>query len=134
LPAHLIIESLPARTSSFEVAAEIASRGERRHWHGAPAELVRRTALPVYDVDDQVNGTDIRILLTLDPGSDPAAVRDQLATIPGMSAETACAFPAPLASLLRSWVDDHRSEDIAASLTRLEDAIRRDRQRERRNH
>ena len=67
-------------------------------------------------------------------GSDPAAVRDQLATIPGMSAETACAFPAPLAGLLRSWVDDHRSEDVAACLTRLEDAIRRDRQRERRNH
>jgi hypothetical protein len=129
LPAHLIIESLPARTSSFEIAAEIASRGERRHWHGPPAELVRRTALPVYDVDDQVNGTDIRILLTLDPGSDPAAVRDQLAAIPGMSAEMACAFPTPLASLLRSWVDDHRSEDIAASLTELENAIRRDRQR-----
>jgi hypothetical protein len=134
LPAHLIIESLPARTSSFEVAAEIASRGERRHWHCPPAESVRRTAVPVYDVDDQVNGTDVRILLSLDPGSDPAAVRDQLATIPGMSAETACAFPAPLAGLLRSWVDDHRSEDVAASLTRLEDAIRRDRQRERRNH
>lgn len=129
LPAHLVIESLPARTSSFEVAAEIASRGERRHWHGAPAELVRRTALPVHEVDDQSAGTDIRILLTLDPGSDPAAVRDRLATIPGMSAETACAFPSPLASLLRSWVNEHRGEDIAASLAALENAIRQDRQR-----
>jgi hypothetical protein len=128
-PAHLVIESLPARTNAFEVAAEVASRASRRQWHGPHAELARRTALPVYHVDDQANGADVRILLTLYPNSDPAAVRDQLSTIPGMSADTPCAFPVPLASLLRAWVNDHRSEDLAASLTELENAIRHDRQR-----
>jgi hypothetical protein len=28
--------------------------------------------------------------------------------------------------MLRSWVEQHQGEDIAASLTRLEDAIRQD--------
>jgi hypothetical protein len=128
-PAHLVIESLPARTNAFEVAAEIASRASRRQWHGPHAELARRTSLPVYHVDDQANGAGVRILLTLYPNSDPAAVRDQLRTIPGMSADTLSAFPAPLASLLRAWVDGHRGEDLAASLTELENAIRHDRQR-----
>ena len=128
-PAHLVIESLPARTNAFEVAAEIASRASRRQWHGPHAELARRTAVPVYHVDDQANGANVRILLTLYPNSDPAAVRDQLSTIAGMSADTLSAFPAPLASLLRAWVDDNRGEDLAASLTELENAIRHDRQR-----
>jgi hypothetical protein len=128
-PAHLVIESLPARTDTSAVAAEIASRAERRQWHGPHADLARRTALPVYYVDDQSKDAEVRILVTLYPNSDPTAVRDQLTTIRGISAETPCAFPAPLASLLRSWVDDHRGENMPASLTELDDAIRHDRQR-----
>jgi hypothetical protein len=127
-PAHLVIESLPARTVTAEVAAEIAHRAERREWHGPHAELARRTALPVYYVDDQSKGAEVRITLTLYPNSDPAAVPDQLAAIRGISADTYCAFPAPLALFLRSWVDDHRDENIAASLTEFEDAVRHDRQ------
>lgn len=128
-PAHLVIESLPARAGAAEVAGEIANRAAPLRWHGPVQDLARRTGLPVTYVDDQSKGTEVRILLTLHPNSDPAAVRDQLTTIPGISAEMPCAFPAPLASLLRSWVDDHRGEDIAASLTELEDAIHHDRQR-----
>lgn len=127
-PAHLVIESLPARTDASEVAAEIAGRAELSQWHGPHAELARRTALPVYYVDDESKDAEVRILLTLCPNSDPAAVRDLLTTIRGISAEAPCAFPAPLASLLRSWVDDHRSEDIAASLMEFENAIRHDQQ------
>jgi hypothetical protein len=37
-PAHLVIESLPARTDTSAVAAEIASRAERRQWHGPHAD------------------------------------------------------------------------------------------------
>lgn len=132
-PAHLVIESLPPRTVASEVAQEIAGRAARRKWHGPDAELARRAALPVAYIDDQSKGTEVRILLTLYPNSDPAAVQDQLTTIRGISAETPCAFPAPLASLLRSWVSDHGDENIAASLTELENAIQHDRQREKRN-
>lgn len=133
-PTHLVIESLPARTVASEVAQAIAGRASLRSWPDSGSGPARRAALPIVHVDDQSAGAEIRILLTLCPGSDPAAVRDRLATIRGISAEAPSAFPAPLASLLRSWVNDHRGEDIAASLTALEDAIRHDQQREKGNH
>jgi hypothetical protein len=60
-------------------------------------------------------------------------VRDQVAAIDGITLERTWAFPAPLASMLRSWADRHRPEDITASLDQLRDAIRRDRRRELRN-
>ncbi|MGH3156046.1 MAG: hypothetical protein ACRDNF_05670, partial [Streptosporangiaceae bacterium] len=90
-----------------------------------------RSTLPVAYLQDQSQGSEVRILLTLHPGTDPAAVRDRLASIEGMSAETACAFPAPLAGLLRSWVSDHRGEDLAASLNELEKAVHGDGERAR---
>ena len=83
-------------------------------------------------MDDQ-SAYEVRIPIRLRPGSDPGTVRDQIATIEGVSVEVSCAFPAPLASVLRSWVDRYRSEDITASLNELENAIHHDRQRERRN-
>lgn len=132
-PAHLIIESLPATTVASEVAQEIADRAASRPWPDAHPGLARKPALPIAHVDDQSERGEVRILLSLRPGSDPAAVRDQLTSVDGISAETRCAYPGPLASLLRSWVDDHRSEDITASLNQLQEAIRRDRQRERRS-
>ncbi|SRR6266568_6202890 len=132
-PAHLVIESLPARTVAPEVAQAIANRAVSLPSTDSHTGETLGTTLPIAFVDDQSKGTEVRILVMLRPGSDPAAVRNQLATIDGVSAEVPCAFPAPLAKLLRSWVNDHRSEDIAASLTELQNAIRRDQQRETRN-
>lgn len=132
-PAHLVIESLPARTVAAEVAQAIARRSASRPWSDAHPELARRTILPVAYVDDE-SGMEVRIPITVRPGSNPVAVRDQIAAIEGVSLEASCAYPAPLASLLRSWVTRHGSEDIASSLTELEKAIDRDQRRERRNH
>lgn len=133
-PAHLIIESLPHGVMATEVAHAIVNRAASRPWADSHPGLARTTALPVADVDEQ-SGQDgeVRILITLRPGSDPEAVRDQLAEIHGVSVESYYQFPAPLAALLRSWVERYRREDLTASLAALEDAIRRDRQRERRN-
>jgi hypothetical protein len=50
--------------------------------------------------------------------------RDQFAAFDGITTQAPAAYPAPLATLLRTWTDRHRGEDIAASLTRFEDAIR----------
>ena len=133
-PAHLVIESLPHGVMATEVAHAIVNRAASRPWADTHPGLARTTALPVADVDEQ-SGQDreVRILITLRPGSDPEAVRDQLAGIHGVSVESYYQFPAPLAALLRSWVGRYRREDLTASLAALEDAIRRDRQRERRN-
>jgi hypothetical protein len=44
----------------------------------------------------------------------------------GLAVDLAAQFPAPLAELLRSWVGDHRHEDITTGLDQLEAAIRAD--------
>jgi hypothetical protein len=124
--AHLIIESLPAQAGTFDVVNAITQRLEVRHWHHSHPELARRIGLPVADIYDESREYDVRIHLRLEPGSDPVAVRDQLHDIDGVGANAIWAFPAPLASMLRSWVGQYQDEDIEASLTRLEDAIRHD--------
>jgi hypothetical protein len=131
-PAHLVIESLPARTSNPQAEQEIISRVRSRSWPDSHPPLARDPGLPIEDIADQASAdTDVRVAITLRPGCDPVAVRDQLAAIDGITTEAAWKFPAPLASMLRSWVDRHRGEDVAASLATLEDAISRDRRRER---
>ncbi len=132
-PVHLMIESLPAQTPVPDAARAIAERAKARRWHGSHPELARHTSLPITEVYDLSTHCQIRIGLVLEPGTDPAAVREQVAAIDGITLEHTWAFPALLASMLRSWVDRHRLEDITASLDRLRDAIRRDRRRELRN-
>jgi hypothetical protein len=132
-PVHLIIESLPAQTSTADAAGAIADRAKARRWHASHPELARRTSLPITEVYDLSTHYQIRIGVVLEPGTDPTAARDQVAAIDGITLEHTLAFPAPLASMLRSWVDRHGLEDITASLDRLRDAIRRDRRRELRN-
>jgi hypothetical protein len=112
-PAHLVIESLPARISISQAGEAITGDAE----------------LPLENITDRSGENDVRIMIALRPGSDPVAVRDQLAAIDGITTEATWKFPAPLASMLRSWVDRYRGEDIAESLVSLEYAIRRDRQR-----
>jgi hypothetical protein len=90
--------------------------------------LTRTPGLPIEDIaDEAVGDTDVRIVIALSPGADPVAVRDQLAAIDGITTEATWKFPAPLASMLRSWVERYRGEDVAASLDALEEAISRDR-------
>jgi hypothetical protein len=127
-PAHLVIESLPARTSNHQAEQEIISRVRTHPWPDSHAPQTRDRGLPIEDITDHArDGTNVRILIALRPGSDPAAVRAQLAAIDGITTGATWKFPAPPASMLRSWVDRYRGEDIAASLATLEDAISRDR-------
>src|SRR5262249_34977247 len=125
--AHLVIESLPPMVSPSDAVRAITSRILPRHWYDSHPELARRTGLPVADIYDGSRHHDVRIHLQLQPGTDPAAARDQLLTVYGLALDATWAFPAPLASMLRSWVQQHQGEDITTSLTQLEDAIRRDR-------
>jgi hypothetical protein len=126
-PAHLVIESLPARTSIPQAEQEIISRVHARSRPDPRPPRAHDAGLPIEDITDQAPaGTDVRIMIALRPGSDPVAVRDQLAAIDGITTEATWKFPAPLASMLRSWVDRHRDEDVTASLVSLHDAISRD--------
>jgi hypothetical protein len=109
--------------------------GELSHgWHGSGPERVERPVLPVAEVNEQSSRNQVRIGLVLKPGSDPAVVRERLVAVDGITTEATWAFAAPLARMLRAWVDRYRDEDIAASLDLLHQAIRRDRRREQRNN
>ena len=132
-PVHLMIESLSAETTTPDAANAIASRAEARRWHGSHPQLARHTTLPIAEVEDRSTGSEVRIGVELKPGADPAAVRDRLASIYGITVEDTWAFPMPLARMMRSWATRYRDEDVAVSLDRLADAIRRDRRRELRN-
>jgi DNA gyrase/topoisomerase IV subunit A len=127
--AHLVIESLPGQVTTGEATKAITQRIQSRRWHDSHPELARRAGLPIADMYDAWPQPDVRIHLALNPGSDPAAVRDQLLAVDGVGWDATWAFPAPLASMLRSWVERHQSEDITESLTRLAHAIRRDERR-----
>jgi hypothetical protein len=126
--SQLIIESLPPNSSDVEVCQHLDSI-RRQNSHRPPEGLDARPArLPIADLADLGNDYHpIRIAITLAPGSDPAAVREQLSALDGITTEAPAAYPAPLATLLRAWAKQHGSEDIAGSLTRFEDAIRHDR-------
>lgn len=142
---HLVIESLPAGSLIGDVARDIADRAvPRERIDDSPLEQARQAlhasqALPIAAVDDRSSPfpTDdrpepypVEIGLILRPGSDPALVRQQLLDVHGISREATWSFPAPLASMLRSWVHSHHGENLAVSLDQLEDAIARDRSRE----
>jgi hypothetical protein len=85
-------------------------------------------ALPIADVIDcGTHAVPVRIAITLIPGTDPEAARDQLATLDGITTQAPAAYPAPLASMLRAWVNRHPGEDLGAGLTVFAEAIHQDR-------
>jgi len=127
--AHLIIESLPAQVVPMDVIQAIVSRAKSRQRRDYP-ELAERTGLPVADVTDESSGYGVSIHVKLSPGSDPAEVSERLREVDGVAWSSGWQFPAPLATMLRSWVELHRGEDLAASLTQLEQAIHDDRHRD----
>jgi len=129
-PAHLIIESLPARTSPMAAYQAITKQAESRGWYGSGPDRVERPPLPVAEIDEQSRRNHVRIGLVLKPGSDPAVVRDRLVLVDGITTEATWAFAAPLARMLRAWVDRYRDEDVQASLDLLCQAIRRDLRRQ----
>ena len=125
--AHLIIETLPPGTSPGDICHELAN-----HQAIAAHDHPRHPAtIPIGDLNDA--GTDrhpIRIAITLLPGTNPDTARDQIAGLDGITTQEPAAYPAPLATLLRTWTHQHRNEDITTSLTELHHAIQRDRDHE----
>lgn len=125
--AQLVIESLPPDSSPDQVAQELYRHVETQARRHAPGG-VSSHALPIADVADcGTSAVPVRIAITLIPGTDPVAARAQLAAFDGITTQAPAAYPAPLATSLRAWTDQHRGQDLHASLTRFEDAIRQDR-------
>jgi hypothetical protein len=113
----------------MDVIQAIVSRSTSRQRRDYP-ELAERTGLPLADISDESGGYGVSIHLKLSPGSDPAQVRERLREIDGLAWSSQWQFPAPVATMLRSWTEQHRSEDLHASLTQLEQAIHHDRRQD----
>jgi hypothetical protein len=121
--AQLVIESLPPDSSPEQVGQDLYRQAEFRARRPPSSD-----ALPIADIEDCGTSADpVRIAITLIPGTDPQAARDQLAAFDGITTQAPAAYPAPLVTMLRAWTDHHRGEDLNASLTSFEDAIHQDR-------
>ncbi len=121
--AQLVIESLPPDSSPEQVAQDLDRQAEFQARRPPSGD-----ALPIADIADCGTSADpVRIAVTLIPGTEPETARGQLAAFDGIATQAPAAYPAPLATMLRTWTDHHRGEDLSASLTRFEDAIRQDR-------
>jgi hypothetical protein len=133
---QLIVTALPPGASAFDVARAVASRQVPPPWAQSFPRLSEQATLPIIAVDEQPPprdgglAGDASIAVTLDPGADAEAVRSQLLGVDGITQEVPAAFPAPLAVLLRSWLNRSDADSLSASLGRLEDAIRADWKRE----
>lgn len=125
----MIVETLPAEITVPEAIEAIISRSKARQRRDYP-ELAERTGLPIADLTDESPRSGVSIHLKLSPGSDPAAVRERLREIDGVAWSSTWQFPAPVAAVLRSWVERHGREDLAASLAQLEQAIHEDRRQD----
>ena len=80
------------------ITKEVESRG----WYESGPDRVERPPLPVAEIDDRSRRNQIRIGLILKPGSDPAAVRDRLMVVDGITTEASWSFTAPLTRMLRA--------------------------------
>jgi DNA gyrase/topoisomerase IV subunit A len=124
---HLIIESLPPDVGAWAALQVIISHANRSSWADSHPELHRATHLPIADAQDLSARGELRLQITLRPGADPETMRADLRGLEGVAVQVRAKFPAPLARMLRSWVDGYRDEDIATSLAALGSAIGQDR-------
>lgn len=128
--AHFIIETLPPGISPGDICTELAHH-QRAATRATPDRPRPPTTLPIGDlIDAGTSRHPIRIAIILLPGTNPDTTRDQLASLDGITTQEPAAYPAPLATLLRTWTSQHSNEDIAASLAALQHAIHHDRENE----
>jgi hypothetical protein len=127
--AQLVIKSLPPDSADDELLRYLGNirLPMDRPLQEEPAARDPDRLLIADVADLGRDGDPIRVAITLVPGSDPAAARAKLLAHDGLTSDAPAAYPAPLATLLRAWVNQHGHEDIADSLTRFEYAIRQDR-------
>jgi DNA gyrase/topoisomerase IV subunit A len=118
----VLITNLPSNPD--DTAMSLANLATARHWARKHSELHVQATLPLADIrDESSRGIDL-IVCTPERGTTAEQLRDQLMDVHGVYAEVHVALPRPLATMIREWAQAYRSEDLLASLTALENAIR----------
>jgi hypothetical protein len=101
----VIVENIPPNISTDDAAVSIAKR--------AAVADEGSSRIP-----------DGRIVCKPATGVSPEQVRDQLSRVYGVYTTIYVALPRSLPATIRQWVKANQAEDLAASLTTLETAIR----------
>jgi hypothetical protein len=94
--------------------------------HGAIA-AVPAWSLPLREIRDCTSRRDYpfgRLVCIPEAGTSPEQLRDQLMGIYGVTTTVPAALPGPLPALVRRWARRYPGEDLLASLTALENAVR----------
>jgi hypothetical protein len=122
----VIVENIPPNITTDDAAMSIAKRAEQTADPSQPPALHTATRLDVSSVRDESNSRtpDGRIVCTPAAGVPPEQVRDQLTGVYGAYTTIYVALPWSLPAAIRQWVRTNQAEDLAASLTALETAVR----------
>jgi hypothetical protein len=122
----VLITNVPPNASPDDTATSLANLAMARHWASSHPELHRQARLPLKDIrDESAPGRDTDLLVCIpEPGTTAEQLRDQLLDVYGVYTEVHVALPRPLATMIRGWAKAYSGEDLLASLTALENAIR----------
>jgi DNA gyrase subunit A len=122
----VIVENIPPNISTDDAALSIGKRAEQTADLSQPSPLHTATRLDLGWVKDESNSRipDGRIVCKPATGVSPEQVRDQLSRVYGVYTTIYVALPRSLPATIRQWVKANQAEDLAASLTTLETAVR----------
>lgn len=122
----VIVGNIPPNISTDDAVLSIARRAEQTADLSQPSPLHTATRLDVRSVADEATShiPDGRIVCKPATGVPPEEVRDQLSRVYGVYTTMYVALPRSLPATIRQWVRSNQAEDLPASLTALETAIR----------
>jgi hypothetical protein len=116
---RIAIDRIPPGAGVHTVAEAIDRRAERR-FRGAAGEFKRIGELPLARLD--VDGESV--ICEGQPGVDLGELTERLLSVYPVETTLIVQLPAPLAAMLRDWVERFGSEDTEDSLAELDDAAR----------
>ncbi len=123
----VVVENIPPNVTIDDVHLSITERRRIREWMPRYPQLRDATLLQIKDTVDCSTEREFplgRLLCVPEAGTPPEVLRDQLADVYGVTTTVTAALPHSLPAMLREWVKQHAAEDLPASLTALETAIR----------
>ncbi len=123
----VVVENIPPNVTIDEVHLSITERRRISEWMPRYPQLRDATLLQIKDKVDCSAEREFplgRLICTPEEGAPPEVLRDQLADVYGITTTVSAALPLPLPAMLRIWVRQYAGEDLPASLTALETAIR----------
>ena len=103
----LHISHLPPRSSASDIGAAMERLARRAD---------ARSDFPIADVDDASPGSDTLIVVRLINGADPHEVADKLTEVWGIHRTMTVRLGTPIPRLLRAWLADHGTDDLAGQL------------------